>query len=147
MRVALTGATGFTGRFVSAALSGLVCHRSRLRLICNRQAVDQAIEVHDFDTLIHLAGMAFVNASDWQGFYDLNQIGTLHLLDAVARKKAGTRCILASSAQVYGPKAEGLITEAALAHPYNHYAVSKYAMELGASFLRDRIEIVVTRPF
>jgi nucleoside-diphosphate-sugar epimerase len=148
MRVALTGATGFTGRFVSAALEAAgvtpVALQADLR---DPHAVDAAIDAVEFDRVIHLAGHAFVNAADWQAFYTVNQLGTLNLLNAVARKAPGARCVLASSAQVYGPKAEGLIAEDAATNPSNHYAISKRAMEQGADLWRDRLDIVVTRPF
>ena len=148
MRVALTGAGGFTGRYVTAALDAAgvewVSLSANLR---NPAAVEQAVMETDFDRLIHLAGHAFVGAPDWPSFYAVNQLGTFHLIDAVARLKPGTRCILASSAQIYGPGAEGLIAENAPANPTNHYAISKFAMEQGAALWRDRLEIVVTRPF
>lgn len=148
MRVAVTGANGFTGRFVSAALKRAgatpVALHADLR---ESAAVDRAVDAADFDRLIHLAGHAFVDASDWQSFYTVNLLGTLNLLDAVARRKPGARCILASTAQVYGPGAEGLIAEDAPINPVNHYAISKRAMERGSDLWRDRLEVVVTRPF
>ncbi len=148
MRVALTGATGFTGRFVTSALKNAGLTPVALRVdLRDQDAVDEAVNATEFDSLIHLAGHAFVNAADWQSFYTINQLGTFNLLDAVARKKFGTRCIVASSAQVYGPHAEGLIAEDAPSNPTNHYALSKWAMELGAGLWRDRLEIVTTRPF
>ncbi|WBO22435.1 NAD-dependent epimerase/dehydratase family protein [Sphingomonas abietis] len=148
MRVALTGATGFTGRSVSAALEAAGATPVVLRVdLRDQSAVERAVDALDFDRVIHLAGHAFVNAADWQSFYAVNQLGTLNLLEAVARKAPGARCILASSAQVYGPKAEGLIAEGAPTNPTNHYAISKRAMEQGADLWRDRLDIVVTRPF
>lgn len=148
MRVALTGATGFTGRFVSAALQQVGAIPVVLQVdLRDQAAVDRVVGALDFDRVIHLAGHAFVDASDWQSFYTVNQLGTLNLLEAVSRRKPGARCILASSAQVYGPNAEGLITEDAATNPVNHYAISKRAMEEGAELWRDRLEIVVTRPF
>lgn len=148
MRVALTGAAGFTGRFVSAALEQAGATPVVLQCdLRDQAAVDQAVDGLDFDRIIHLAGHAFVDASDWLSFYTVNQLGTLNLLDAVSRRKPGARCILASSAQVYGPNAEGLITEDASTNPVNHYAISKRTMEDGAALWRDRLEIVVTRPF
>lgn len=148
MRVALTGANGFTGRFVSAALERVgampVVLQADLR---DQEAVDHAVSTLDFGCVIHLAGHAFVDASDWQSFYTVNQLGTLNLLDAVARRKPGVRCILASTAQVYGPGAEGLIAEDAPTNPVNHYAISKRAMEQGADLWRNRLEIIVARPF
>lgn len=148
MRVALTGAGGFTGRFVATALTaaGATCVPLHADLT-DRDAVARAVEERPFDRLIHLAAKAFVGAGDWQGFYAVNQIGTFHLLDAVARFRPGTRCILASSAQVYGPGAEGLIAESALTNPTNHYALSKRTMEQGATLWNHVLDLVITRPF
>lgn len=148
MRVALTGATGFTGRFLVAALEKAgatpVALKADLR---DPTAIADAVEATEFDRVVHLAGHAFVDAADWQSFYTINQVGTLNLLEAVARKIPGARCIIASSAQIYGPHAEGLITEKASANPTNHYALSKWAMERGAGLWQDKLEIVATRPF
>jgi len=148
MRVALTGGRGFTGRFVVNALeaAGATCIWLDADLT-DAAALECAVADTSFDRLIHLAARAFVDAKEWRSFYTVNQIGTFNLLDAVARHRPGTRCILASSAQVYGPGAEGLIAEETPASPANHYAVSKHAMERGATLWRDRLDIVVTRPF
>ncbi len=148
MRIALTGASGFTGRYVADALDragfGHVALDVDLR---DPSAVDQAVAGTRFDALIHLAGKAFVDSTDWQSFYTVNQIGTFNLLDAVARHHPASRCVLAGSAQVYGPGAEGLIGESTPINPANHYAISKAAMELGASAWKDRLDIVIARPF
>ncbi|WP_207901295.1 GDP-mannose 4,6-dehydratase [Sphingomonas sp. PP-CC-3A-396] len=146
--MALTGADGFTGRFVVDALaaSGVECIALSADL-CDATAVERAVDATDFDRVIHLAARAFVDAADWRAFYAVNQIGTFNLLDAVARHKPSARCVLASSAQVYGPGAQGLIDEQAIANPANHYAISKHAMELGAALWKDRLDIVVARPF
>jgi nucleoside-diphosphate-sugar epimerase len=148
MRVAVTGADGFTGRFVAAALArhGATCVPLRADLR-DPAAIERAVDTMECDRLIHLAARAFVDQSDWEAFYAVNQLGTFHLLDVLARRRPGLRCILASSAQVYGPGAEGLIVETAPTAPANHYAVSKLAMELGAVRWRDRLDLVVTRPF
>lgn len=146
--IALTGADGFTGRYVSAALeaagAGWVAIDADLT---DAAAVEAAVSATPFDRLVHLAAQAFVGVSDWRGFYAVNQLGTFNLLDAVARVRPGARVVLASSAQVYGPGAEGLIAEDAALNPANHYAVSKLAMEQGASLWADRLELVVARPF
>lgn len=148
MRVALTGAHGFTGRFVSAALEQAGATPVALQVdLRDEAAVDAAVDATAFDRLIHLAGHAFVGATDWPSFYEVNQLGTLNLLDAVTRHRPGARCVLASSAQVYGQGAAGLVREDAPIRPANHYAISKGAMEQGADLWRDRLEIVVTRPF
>jgi nucleoside-diphosphate-sugar epimerase len=148
MRVAVTGGSGFTGQFVVDALKSRDLDYLLLDAdLCDRAAVDRAVQDNDFDYVIHLAARAFVDTSDWTSFYTVNQIGTFNLLDAVANHRPGSRCIIASSAQIYGPGAEGLIAESAPPRPSNHYAISKLAMEQGAALWRDRLHIVVTRPF
>jgi len=148
MRIAVTGARGFTGRFVIDALEEAGAHCVPLDAdLTDKAAVSQAVEDSGFDRVLHLAAQAFVAADDWERFYTVNQLGTLHLLDAVARVRPGARCILASSAQVYGPGAEGLITEDAPTRPSNHYAMGKLAMEMSARLWGDRLDIVVARPF
>jgi len=148
MRIAITGASGFTGLYVVEALTRAGLQPLPLEAdLRDRRAIGRAIEASEFDCLIHLAARAFVSDQDWHAFYAVNQLGTFNLLDAVSRIRPGMRCILASSAQVYGTKAEGLITEAAPLHPANHYGLSKVAMEEGAKLWRDKLDIAITRPF
>ncbi|MGR6331152.1 NAD-dependent epimerase/dehydratase family protein [Sphingomonas sp. XXL09] len=103
MRVALTGARGFTGRFVAEALAAanIECVPVTVDLR-DAAAIDRVVGDTAFDRLIHLAAVAFVHSDDWPSSYAVNQLGTFHLLNAVARRNPGARCILASSAQVYG---------------------------------------------
>lgn len=147
-RVALTGASGFTGRFVIGALESRgvtwVPLSADLR---DRSALFQEVRENRFDCLIHLAAQAFVGSDDWEKFYNINQLGTFHLLDAVATNKPGIRCIVASSAQVYGSNTGGLIAESSPVFPSNHYAVSKLAMEYGVRLWNNHIELAIVRPF
>jgi GDP-6-deoxy-D-talose 4-dehydrogenase len=148
MRVAVTGAGGFTGRFVTDALAAQGAEWVALDAdLTDGEAVERAVAETPFDRVIHLAARAFVGVADWEGFYQVNQLGTFRLLDEVARARPGARVVMASSAQVYGPGAEGLIAEDAPTRPANHYAVSKLASEWGAPRWADRLEVVVTRPF
>ncbi len=149
MTVAITGADGFTGRYVCAELDrrGVPWHSLNADLR-DAVAVDTAVaSAPPFAALIHLAAIAFAGGGDWRAFYDVNQIGTFNLLESVARHAPGTRCIVASSAQVYGSAATGIIDETNICDPSNHYGISKYAMELGTRNWADQLEIVITRPF
>jgi nucleoside-diphosphate-sugar epimerase len=148
MRVALTGADGFTGAYVRAELTrrGIECVPLGADLT-DPAAVRAEVSAKPFDRLIHLAGEAFAASPEWRRFYEVNQLGTLTLLDAVAAAGRRTRCILASSAQVYGGEASGCVTEDQPPRPNTHYAYSKLAMELCAGAFADRLEIVITRPF
>lgn len=148
MKVAITGADGFTGHYVQAVLRNrnIACRILDVDLT-DPMAVDTAVAAQSFDGLIHLAAKAFVQSDDWRSFYDVNQIGTMTLIDAVARHRPGTRCVIASSAQIYGGGVSGLLDEAQAVNPGNHYAMSKSFMEKGVSAWADRLTIVVTRPF
>ncbi len=148
MRVAITGAHGFTGRYIVEELSrcGIASVSIEADLL-DPSAVANAIAAIKFDAVIHLAGIAFAGSGDWQSFFKVNQIGTYNLLDAIANERPGTRCVIASSGQVYGAQPTGLISEDMVCAPIGTYALSKYTMELGASLWRDRLEIIITRPF
>jgi GDP-6-deoxy-D-talose 4-dehydrogenase len=146
MRIAVTGAEGFTGRYLAQALATRGSEMVSLSAdISDAAAIDAEVAAASFDGLLHLAAVAFVGVSDWRSFYSVNQIGTYNLLEAVARHHRGVRCVLASSAQVYG--ASGIVNEEARPDPYNPYAVSKYAMELGAAHWADKLALSIVRPF
>lgn len=148
MRIAVTGADGFTGRYVRQALAARGSEMVALSAdIADASAIDAEIASTRFDGLLHLAAIAFVGVSDWRSFYAVNQIGTFNLLESLARHSPGTRCVLASSAQIYGPQASGIVSETARPNPANPYAVSKYAMELGASYWAGKLSISIVRPF
>lgn len=148
MRVAVTGSSGFTGRYISAALDARGIEHVALDAdLGDQSALDAAVRDTDFDRLIHLGAIAFPSSAEWRPFYEINHLGTCNLLSSVARYRPGTRCIIASSAQVYGPNAAGLIDETYVCNPTNHYAVSKYAMELSSRLISNELEIVVLRPF
>ena len=149
MTVAITGADGFTGQYVCSELDRRGVPWCSLSAdLRDANAVDAEISAAPpFNALIHLAAIAFAGGGDWRAFYDVNQIGTFNLLESVARHRPKSRCVLASSAQVYGSAASGIIDESYVCDPSNHYGISKYGMELGARNWSDQIEIIITRPF
>jgi nucleoside-diphosphate-sugar epimerase len=148
MRVALTGAAGFTGAYVQEALArrGLACI-SLAADLTDPAAVEAELAGAPFDTLIHLAGEAFAAGEDWRRFYEVNLMGTLTLLGAAAALRPGARCVLASSAQVYGPEAAGRVDEEQPTRPNTHYAFSKLGMETCARAFAGSLDLVITRPF
>jgi nucleoside-diphosphate-sugar epimerase len=149
MTVAITGARGFTGRYVCAELDrrGILWYSIDADLTDPSEVEAEIAAGPTLDALIHLAAVAFVGSSNWRRFYEVNQIGTYNLLDSVSRHRPGLRCVVASSAQVYGSAASGIVDESYVCSPTNHYGLSKYAMELGARNWSDEIEIIITRPF
>lgn len=159
-RVLITGVQGFTGRYVAAELErhgwdvwGIGSQPGNMpRYYCadltDGVAVRTVVECVRPDAVVHLAAIAFVAHGDADALYRVNLLGTRHLLAALAQGPNSPQCVLlASSANVYGNATEGVLTEAILPQPANDYAVSKLAMEYMAQLWRDKLPIVVARPF
>ena len=153
-RILITGASGFTGRYVADAL------RAKGHEVLDPEVVSPGFDLTkpdsvtaafaavELDAVIHLAAISFVGHGDPADFYRVNTVGTTNLLAAVAASAhPPTKIILASSANIYGDSLISPLTEADPAAPVNHYACSKLAMEFLARQWFDRLPIVVTRPF
>lgn len=148
MRVAVTGASGFTGAYLLPELERRGHEAIALEAdVTDPATLNAALAVARPDAVIHLAALAFVDVADFGGFYAVNQVGSFNLMQALAARSPGARLILASTAQVYGAQASGLIDEGRPMLPANHYALSKAAMETGSRFWADRLQITVVRPF
>ncbi len=147
-RVAVTGLGGFTGRYVARELVSRgfepISVKSDLR---DQRALVDEIKAKDFDACIHLAGIAFTNSASWRSVYDVNLIGSNNLFETLSTLRPGIRCIIASSAQVYGDQPSGLIGENAPCLPQNPYAVSKYALEKSTKIWSNLLDIQIVRPF
>lgn len=160
-RVLITGANGFTGRYVAAELArhgwevwGTGSHedpdesRYRRADLTDADGLRDVIDEVQPDAVVHLAAIAFVGHGDTAAFYAVNLIGTRNLLSALAVCKKRPGCVLlASSANVYGNSSEGVLSEAAPLNPANDYAVSKLAMEYMARLWMDKLPLVIARPF
>lgn len=161
--VLLTGAAGFTGKYVKAELEragfrvvgavfgdvlGAPRHSDEVGLdITSLDACRRVIEQVCPDYLVHLAGVSFVEHAEAVEFYRVNVIGTLNLLQALVDLKVTPQQVLiASSANVYG-NAAGSLDESQPPQPVNHYAASKLAMEHLVKTWCDRLPIVIARPF
>lgn len=156
----ITGALGFTGRYMAEELrrhgyrvTGLgsrPCSAADYRQVdlTDAQTLTRCLAELQPDYVLHLAAIAFVQHGDADALYKVNLIGTRHLLEAISTMdKPPLRVLLASSANVYGNATSGMIEEAAVLAPANDYAVSKMAMESMANLWRDRLPLVITRPF
>ena len=149
MKLLLTGADGFTGRHFAAYASARGYEVSALQAdLKDRDALHQQVAQAAPELVVHLAAISFVGHADARAFYDVNVIGTLNLLDALAALAQPPRSILlASSANVYGTCDQSPIPEEQAPTPVNHYAVSKLAMEYMARTYLDRLPSFFVRPF
>ncbi|QIS06930.1 NAD-dependent epimerase/dehydratase family protein [Nocardia brasiliensis] len=164
MRVLVTGANGYLGAAVVAALRagghevvGLVRHdRSRVpagvpvRSADLRDPAALAVAVRDVDAVCHLAGCTRVRESfaDPLGYFEVNVGGTVALLRALAA--SGTRrLVFASTAAIYGTPATQPMSEDLPQRPPHPYAVSKHAAEavLAAQAATGALDAVVLRLF
>ena len=149
MRLLVTGADGFTGRhFVAAARAAghevFALHAN----LNDKDALKLEVAKMAPEAVVHLAAISFVGHADASAFYNVNVIGTLNLLDALAALPQPPRSVLlASSANVYGNCEQSPITEAQPPAPVNHYATSKLAMEHMARTYADRLPLFFVRPF
>ena len=165
-KVLITGVTGFTGRYMAkelaargyevhglsyrqpieplpAAVSGIHCCA-----LSDAEALRELLAEIRPTYVIHLAAVSFVGHTDADAIYNANLLGTRHLLEALRVSAAGLEgVLLASSANVYGNAAEGVLDESTPFAPANDYAISKAAMEYLARLYRSRLPLIVTRPF
>lgn len=159
-KVLITGSQGFTGRYMHQEMQksgwevfGMGSGRSAEERyftadLQNIEALKSVLAAIQPDVIIHLAAIAFVGHGNANDFYRVNLIGTRNLLEAIDASGKTPDCVLlASSANVYGNQAEGLLTEDTPVAPANDYAVSKLAMEHMAQTWTNRLPIVITRPF
>lgn len=168
-RVLVTGASGFTGRYMvdelrregfhvvgtgskidsstpEAGLAG--CDEFHVMDLADRSQVEDVVQAVRPDYVVHLAAVAFVAHGDVEDFYRINILGTRHLLAALAELDAPPiKTLIASSANVYGNATQEAISESVAPFPANDYAVSKLSMEYVAALWQERIPLLVTRPF
>lgn len=168
MRVLVTGANGFVGRHLHAALTA----RGHTVIGCGSGTLsthELALDLHDplsirgvvdiaqATAVMHLAAQSFVPASivDPLETFMVNATGTLHLLNAIhAARENGApnpRIVVAGSADVYGvhPMTAYPLRETTMLQPANPYAASKIAAEaMTVAMTRSHgLNAVVTRAF
>jgi nucleoside-diphosphate-sugar epimerase len=164
-RVLITGANGFTGRYLLERLArdghllhGLV-HGARDNADSRLCAVHSA-DLRDLSALreviaqvrpervVHLAAIAFVAHDDPAELYSTNILGTRNLLEALAGADTRPEAVLiVSSANVYGNCREGVLDESMEPEPSNDYGISKVTCELLARLYAERLPIITVRPF
>ena len=147
-KVFVTGAEGFSGRYLCAYLKNLgyeVFEATTQNCdICDTKSIKDALKF-DPDFVIHLAGISFA-PSDAELIFKVNFAGSKNLLDALGeQRKKPKRVILASSASVYGAQEAKALSENLTPHPLSAYAKSKLQIE---NLAKDYdFDILITRPF
>ena len=158
MKILVTGATGFVGRYLVNDLSKtdevIACIRKKSSLlpssvqqIVSNNFFDIAIP-KDTDVIVHLAGIAHNKNNSVDEFKKINVDGTLEL----ARKALEAnikRFIFISSIGVNGNSTHGkAFTEQDTPNPTNDYTKSKYEAEkaLAKLFENTHIDLVIIRP-
>jgi nucleoside-diphosphate-sugar epimerase len=164
-RILVTGANGFTGQHLLERLArdghelhGVVhggaeiplpflqsAHLADLRDLGSLTNVIAAVKPH---RVVHLAAIAFVAHGDAAELYSTNILGTRNLLQALTSVvHQPDAVLLASSANVYGNRREGVLDESMTPEPANDYGITKLTCEMLARLYADRLPIIRVRPF
>jgi len=152
-RILLTGAGGFVGRHLTAALAAafpdaaLLTEQVELR---DEAAVAAQVAAGQPDVCVHLAAIATVAAArdDEDLAWDVNLHGTLRLARAILRHAPQCRLLFVSSADIYANRADGLLDEEAKLAPRNAYAATKAAADLAlGAMLGQGLLVARLRPF
>jgi nucleoside-diphosphate-sugar epimerase len=117
--VLLTGADGFTGRYLRTSLQNRGYNVTPLDFegpnpcdLTDRAATESAVRAARPDVVVHLAAVSFVGHDNPEEFYRVNVLGTLNLLQALGGlDRPPRRVLIASSANVYGTPAIEVLDE------------------------------------
>lgn len=159
-RILLTGSAGFTGLPLAERLRtdghdvvGLARYPGEAGAVFgdlrDSDWVKQVVAEIKPTAVLHLAGISATQHADIGELYSANVVGTANLLAALTTLAEPPRLVIvASSALVYGaPDTGAPIGEDAPFDPRSPYAASKRAAEDVAALFRDRLPILITRPF
>lgn len=156
MRALVTGAAGFIGTHLVAALRGRgwqvtgVDRRPGADVTGDVAALDLDPLVHGVDVVLHLAGRASARASWREQFDDYlhdNVRATQRLLEAAHAARVG-RVVLASSSSVYGDPDRLPTPEEAPLRPISPYGATKVMAEgLATAYGAQGLDVVVLRYF
>lgn len=154
MKTVIIGAAGFVGGYLvrelqSAGHTVVAVDMPQVNLL-DKSSVDSLIEQNRPDFVVNLAAVSSVGAS-WknpEATVQVNVVGTIHLLEAVARFAPKAKTLLIGSAEEYAPKKAPLSEDDPL-EACNPYGISKIAQENFAEVFRKQhgLKIVCTRSF
>ena len=133
--IVVTGATGFVGRALAAALEALDVPHELLDRRRSKAGLEGALAAlpasqRQRAVLIHLAGLSDARLAEREPSQALDDIVrlTLHTVEACVRFKLA-KCVLVSTALVYGRQPCQPVAEEAMLRPQGLYAGAKAAAE------------------
>jgi nucleoside-diphosphate-sugar epimerase len=146
-KILVTGATGFLGRHLVAALES-EGRAVRKHSTADGDIADCALPMEGVSHVFHLAGKSYVPES-WQNphaFYHTNVMGAVNVLEHCRRNQAALTLI---SSYVYGQPQRLPIAEDHPLSAVNPYAHTKILAEQTAQFYERRFGVALTivRPF
>jgi len=135
MKILLTGATGFLGRFIVNEL-----HTDHIVSSLSRSSGNYKVSLENeipyfnkkFDLVIHAAGKAHSvpkTAFEKQQFYDINVLGTRNLLKGIEKIGVPKQFVFISSVAVYGKESGENINEEFPLLAKDVYGLSKIEAE------------------
>jgi len=145
--ILVTGATGFVGTHLVAALRDQGC-----RVVTHSRADGDlatcVLQGKEIGHCVHLAGRSFVPDS-WtnpRAFYEANVLGTVNVLDLCRRRTIPLTYV---SSYVYGVPRGLPIREDHPVAPLNPYSHSKILAEAAVAYFADQfaVQASVIRPF
>lgn len=159
MKILIIGMDSFTGSYLKTAFesrdhivfgtTSIAQHANANCLFADFKYPETIASVLYFfapDVIVNLAALSFVAENQVAPFYAVNVSGTAALFENVRRILPNIHVIIQpSSANIYGEQ-EGILDEKTHPYPVNHYAKSKWAMEVMLQGFDD-LPIVITRPF
>jgi GDP-4-dehydro-6-deoxy-D-mannose reductase len=165
MKILVTGATGFTGRYMmgflatqkgvhpvalirseSSALSKISGVSWVTADLLDRDRLFDTISAVCPDAIIHLAGLS---RGTLEALLTINVTGTRNLLDAGIHANPDCRFLVVSSSAVYGYAGRAAIPESAPMKPLSDYGLSKMTQDT-LSLMYHEIKgaaVAVARPF
>ncbi len=167
MKVLITGASGFTGKWMLRYIRRIAPQETELTCLVN-SSIDLGIDSANINVIkgnllkrdqfeacfssvcparvIHLAGL---NQGTLSELLETNVVGTKNLLDTVLVTNPQCRILVISSSAVYGNAGNLPISEEIPCKPLSEYGISKTAQEILCRMYHQvhGAHIAVARPF